>query len=63
MEKNKDINNTDNINEILTKDEILKLYESVAENSLPIMLAKDVCKCGNGDCGCGSSGGSAGCCG
>ncbi len=61
MNKNQSI---ENIDEILTKEEILKLYENVVEGAKPIMLAKDVCKCGCGDCSCtGNSSSTKGCCG
>lgn len=53
--------NIENIEKILTKDEILKLYENVVEGAKPIMIAKDVCKCSCGDCSCSGSG-SKGCC-
>ena len=55
----------ENLEDILTKDEILKLYESVAEGAKPVMLAKNVCKCGGGSgpCSCHGSSGSKGCCG
>ena len=54
-------NNPDNLDEILTKEEVLKLFESVAENAQSIMLAKDACKCGGGNCSCSTSG-VVGCC-
>ena len=52
----------ENLEDILTKDEILKLYESVAEGAKPVMLAKDACKCGSGSCSCNGSSGGKGCC-
>ena len=52
----------ENLEDILTKDEILKLYESVAEGAKPVMLAKNICKCSGGQCSCHGSSGSKGCC-
>ena len=52
----------ENLDEIISKEEILKLYESVVKDAKPIMLAKDVCKCACGNCSCNGTATSKGCC-